>query len=58
MFPPCLLAKLVEVKYKSGYLPRGKPQHYVVVEESVDPFKWAPTPISNMNKDFHVLYML
>jgi len=57
LIPLLLLAKLLECTYKSGYLPRGKPQHSDLVEV-VDPFKWAPTTLWIIQKGFHNLRIL
>ena len=40
-----------------GHFPRSTPQH-IAVNEATDPFKWAPTSISNTYKVFHNLHML
>ena len=50
------LARFVEVASNSVCLLQTKPQLSVVVK-ATDPFKWAPTSMSNRYKVFHILHI-
>jgi hypothetical protein len=52
-----LFAKLLVVTKKSCYPCSGKPQHNAIVEAK-DPFKMAPTSISNIYKVFNYFHMM